>query len=75
MKKEATPAYDLDIGAVAKRFNVGRMTVWQWANKRQIAYTKIGRSMRFSEQDVEEFLQRGRVEYEPKIAVTEAVTA
>ena len=66
--------YNLDINDVAERLCVSRMTVWQWTRKKRIAYTRIGRAYWYSEQDVEEFLARGRVEYEPE-TVAEAVTA
>ena len=76
MKKATTPEYGLDMDEVAERFNVTRMTVWSWTKKRMIAYTRIGRSYRFSERDVAEFLQRGRFEYEaPKEALAETVPA
>ena len=54
----------LGLEDVALRLNVNAATVRTWTKQRKISCTRIGKVYRFSEKDVEDFLSRGRMEYE-----------
>jgi excisionase family DNA binding protein len=50
-----------DIGGVAATFGVSRRTVWRWVARGEIGYRRIGRVIRFTREDVTEFIARSRV--------------
>ena len=52
----------LNIEQVAERLGTSPRFVRRLVAERRIAFTKVGRHVRFSIADIEEFIQAGRVE-------------
>jgi excisionase family DNA binding protein len=48
----------LTIAVVANRLGVSERTVFRWLQKRQLKGFRIGRVLRISEADLEEFIDR-----------------
>jgi excisionase family DNA binding protein len=42
---------------VAERFNVAQSTVYQWARRGKVPFTRIGKCVRFKPEDIEAFAQ------------------
>ena len=52
---------------VARILGIARQTVANWRFKgKEPRYHKIGRSVRYSLADIEEFIERSRIKLEPK---------
>jgi excisionase family DNA binding protein len=52
----------LDVNQVAEILNVKINTVYKYAMGQKIPYVKIGGSLRFTEEQLEDFVQRKSVE-------------
>ena len=47
---------------VMSRFKISRATLYRLVGKRAIPFHKVGRSLRFSEDNIQEYLSRNRVD-------------
>ncbi len=66
---QAAPALPTDLisaGEVAIKLGVAKSAVYEWIARRDIAYHRVGRLIRIREADVAAFLNRNRVEYNPR---------
>ena len=52
---------------LAKALGVSRGTIQNWAEAKKIGYYKIGRELRFTKKDLDNFIQSRRVEARPKL--------
>ena len=51
----------LSVEEAAKRLNLRPTTLYAWVHQGRIGHVKLGRALRFREQDIEECIQRGMV--------------
>ena len=58
------PATILTINEAAETLGCSVDAVRRWARKKKIASTKVGMQYRFSDADIDEFLQRGRNDFD-----------
>ncbi|MFW5762020.1 MAG: hypothetical protein ACOCXH_13680 [Cyclobacteriaceae bacterium] len=58
---QQAPAIDPErlytISDLMKRFEVSRITIWQWEKKNLLQSTRIGNLKRFAEKDIQAFLK------------------
>ncbi len=57
--KDASPRKLIDINELAALWSVAKATLYNWVNQGRLPHVKLGRSLRFDVQDIEEFRQRG----------------
>ncbi|MDQ7814250.1 MAG: helix-turn-helix domain-containing protein [Patescibacteria group bacterium] len=62
----ALPSDLITAAEVATRLGVAKSAVYEWIARRDIAYHRVGRLIRIRETDVAAFLNRNRVEYNPR---------
>lgn len=53
----------LNTKEVAKVLNISRRTLYQWAwQKRGLRFVKVGRSLKVDQQDLKDFIEKGKTE-------------
>ena len=50
------------VDEIAELLKVNKFTVYRWINEKRIVVTKFGASVRISEKDLEDFIERSRRE-------------
>ena len=63
----------LTVEEVAQRLHLRPSTVYAWVHQGRIGHVKLGRALRFREEDVDECIQRGIVDAR-EINVTLGIT-
>jgi excisionase family DNA binding protein len=64
---EPSPSqYRLTVADVAEQTNTNTAWVYRQVESRRIAYVRVGRFLRFSQQDIDDYLARQRVEVLPQ---------
>ena len=61
-RESTAPRRRLTVQEAAERLAVSQLTVYSWAAPRRISYHKIGRVLRFTEQDLDAIVERVEVD-------------